>query len=469
MPQERIQKILAQAGITSRRKAEQLIKEGLVTVNGKVATIGEKADLAEDAIKVEGKLLQTKRPPMYIAFHKPRGVISMFADPEGRPTLGDFLARIKERLFPIGRLDFNSEGLILLTNDGAFAEKLQKRSDIARVYQVKVRGHVEPADLAKLERGAKVGERAFKPHSVRLAGNLASKSVIEWVTLESGAMDVKGAFESRGFLVEKITRTAIGHINLRGIAPGEHKLLKASQVEALLNQPELGMRALAEDAEAAVPFVQKDEETGEVKVVKSAKVIVKAPRGDAREERPKRSFGARREFGSRGDGPKRFGDRKPSGDRKPYGDRKPFGDRKPYGDRKPFGASSAAGGKIKPRDPNAPMPERPAREFKPGGYKAGGFKSGGFKSRGFGGEDRGGYKSRGGFGSDRGPSKFKSRSGGGFNSSFGRAPEGEDRRGEGFRSRAPRAGFKSGGGYRSGGAGAKSGGGGRIQVKRRTP
>src|SRR3954464_4173740 len=120
--QERIQKILAQAGVASRRKAEELIVEGVVTVNGKPAKLGDKAEWGKDAIKVRGKLLLTKESPIYLAFNKPKGVISSLSDPEGRATLSEFLRPIKERIYPIGRLDFNSEGLILLTNDGEFAE-----------------------------------------------------------------------------------------------------------------------------------------------------------------------------------------------------------------------------------------------------------------------------------------------------------------------------------------------------------
>src|SRR5687767_13402863 len=114
---ERVQKILSRAGIASRRKAEDLITEGEVTINGKVAKLGDKAELGKDAIKVKGKLLQGVEPTMYLAFHKPKNIVSTLHDPEGRPDNGDYLKQIKARVYPIGRLDFTSEGLILLTND----------------------------------------------------------------------------------------------------------------------------------------------------------------------------------------------------------------------------------------------------------------------------------------------------------------------------------------------------------------
>jgi 23S rRNA pseudouridine2605 synthase len=249
MAQERVQKILAQAGLASRRKAEELIQEGLVTINGKVAKLGDKADLSQDSIKVRGKLLQTKEAPVYLAVYKPKGLISAVGvDPEGRPTLSDVLgAKVKARVYPIGRLDFMSEGLIIMTNDGAFAEKLQKMEGVPRVYHVKVRGRPDASMIHRLEKGARIGNRLIKPHSIRLAEELANKIRIELVFTESGAIDLKTYFEQKGLLVESIRRTAIGQITLRGLEPGKFRFLKASQVEALLNHPELGLRTLSED------------------------------------------------------------------------------------------------------------------------------------------------------------------------------------------------------------------------------
>lgn len=248
MAQERVQKILAQAGIASRRKAEEMIQEGLVTINGKLAKLGDKADLETDSIKISGKLLRTKEAPVYLAVYKPKAVISALSDPEGRPTLMDVLgAKVKARVYPIGRLDFMSEGLILMTNDGAFAEKLQKMEGVPRVYHIKVRGRPDASMIGRLEKGARLGNRLVKPHSIRLAEELANKVRIEMVLTDSGAVDIKTLFEQKGFLVESIRRTAIGQITLRGLEPGRFRFLKASQVEALLTHPELGLRALSED------------------------------------------------------------------------------------------------------------------------------------------------------------------------------------------------------------------------------
>lgn len=250
----RVQKILAQAGIASRRKAEQLILEGSVTINGQPAKLGDRAEIGKDAIKVRGKLILQKEAPVYLAFYKPKGVISMMVDPEGRATLFDYLHKIKARVFPVGRLDFNSEGLLLLTNDGDFAERYHRDDSFPRIYHVKVKGHPDAEMLSRLDRPARLSEhsrRVIKPHSIRQVDSFTQKASIEAVFIGGGAVDVKAFFESKGFLVEKVTRTGIGHITLHGLAPGEFRFLKDTQVEALLKQPELGLTRLEQEAEVA--------------------------------------------------------------------------------------------------------------------------------------------------------------------------------------------------------------------------
>jgi 23S rRNA pseudouridine2605 synthase len=241
---ERLQKILAQAGIASRRKAEELIEQGLVTVNGNVAKIGDKADFTSDHIKVDGKLLRKLEDLFYVVFNKPKGVISMMSDPDGRPTISDFLAKMKARVNPIGRLDFNSDGLLLLTNDGALAEKIQKSDAFPRIYHVKIKGHITSEMIARLERGGRVGEKFAKPNSVRIHEELNKKTKIEIVFLNAANVDVKSYFESKGFLVEKITRTGIGHLTLHGLEPGKFRIVPKTKFEALFTQPELGVKAI---------------------------------------------------------------------------------------------------------------------------------------------------------------------------------------------------------------------------------
>jgi pseudouridine synthase len=263
MAKERVQKILARAGIASRRKAEELIVLGLVTINGKTAKLGDQAEYGKDSVKVEGKLIHSTEAKAYLLFNKPKGVISMMGDPQGRPSLEDFLGQVKYRLFPVGRLDYNSEGLILLTNDGDFSEKIQRRDDIVRVYHVKIGKHPSPEEISRLEKGGRVGNRNFKPHSVRLAQEFTRKSMIEITVVGSGAIDLKTYFEAKGIQTERIIRVGFGHLKLGNLEPGKFRYLKGTQAMSVLEQPELGMKRLEFDQEVAEKkrerFVQSKE------------------------------------------------------------------------------------------------------------------------------------------------------------------------------------------------------------------
>ncbi|MCM2279579.1 MAG: pseudouridine synthase [Oligoflexia bacterium] len=391
--QERLQKILAKAGITSRRKAEELIQLGEVTVNGRIAKIGDKADLAQDAIKVQGKLLQSAEPHVYLAFYKPRAVISMFADPEGRPTLADYLRKVHARLFPIGRLDFNSEGLLLLTNDGEIAEKLNRLDSVARTYEIKVKGHPDSGMLARLEKGSRIGNRLVKPHSVSLPESYSSKSRIRLVLVGSGAVDIKSFVEAKGFLVERLTRTAIGHITAHGMQPGEYRFLTKSQMQSLLDQPELGMKLADEDVkeeqirrEREAEKLQREalreaSESGAVSG-ESAEGEERPARGGARKPFGRKPFGAKREGGFGGKREGGFGGKREGG----FGGKREggFGAKREGG----FGAKREGGFGAK-------------REGGFGGKREGGF--GGKREGGFAGKREGGFagKREGGFGGKR--------------------------------------------------------------------
>lgn len=252
---ERIQKILAQLGLTSRRKAEELIAQGSVTVNGKIANLGDKALLGGDAIKVRGKLIQNQAEPRtYLLLNKPRKVLSTLHDPEGRLTLTDFIKHVPARVYPVGRLDFNTEGLILLTNDGEMAEKIQKSPELFRCYLVKIKGHLDEERLARLQRPGRLDSgKWLHPHTVRLAQGLEKKSQVEVILQGSGAFDLKQFFELKGFLVNQITRTSIGQLTLRGLQPGEFRHLRESQVLALIQQPELAVANRKPSKSAPLP------------------------------------------------------------------------------------------------------------------------------------------------------------------------------------------------------------------------
>ena len=163
-PAERLQKILADRGLASRRKAEDLIREGRVTVNGKVAVIGGKADPERDAIKVDGRRLSASPEKMYVLFNKPKNVVTTLKDPEDRTTVMDLVSLPKPRLFPVGRLDYDAEGLILLTNDGDLSNKLSHPSnEIPRTYLVKVKGKPQRDEMQRLSRGIRLEDGITAP------------------------------------------------------------------------------------------------------------------------------------------------------------------------------------------------------------------------------------------------------------------------------------------------------------------
>jgi 23S rRNA pseudouridine2605 synthase len=164
---ERLQKIIAAAGIASRRKAEELIAQGRVTVNGQVISeLGSKADSDRDHIKVDGKLLRGPERNVYLLLNKPRGYVTTVSDPEGRPTVMDLVKHVGERIYPVGRLDYSSEGLLLLTNDGELANRLTRaESHVPKTYLVKISGRAAEADIDKLRRGIRLGSKPGKPVS----------------------------------------------------------------------------------------------------------------------------------------------------------------------------------------------------------------------------------------------------------------------------------------------------------------
>jgi 23S rRNA pseudouridine2605 synthase len=274
---ERVQKLIAQAGLASRRDAEDLIRDGLVTINGKTAALGDKATLGVDAIKVKGKLIHFAATKVYYMIYKPKNFIAMIAeDEEGRPTLKDLINKqIKERLFPVGRMDFKGEGAIILTNDGDMAQKILKSNDIIRRYHVKVDRHPTQEDLARLARGGRIDGRSMQPYHVRVAEGYNRNSLIEISFEGMGAVDVKQFFENKGFFPEKVARVGIGHISAENLKPGDFKKLNPSSVEALFLQPELAKKHI----ERLV-----DKRAGGVKVVD-----VDALEADANDKRRGRS------------------------------------------------------------------------------------------------------------------------------------------------------------------------------------
>src|SRR2546423_7162878 len=239
MALERLQKIIAAAGIASRRKAEELIQTGLVSVNGSSVTeLGSKADPDTDSIRVNDKLLKGAERHEYIALNKPRGYVTTVSDPEGRPTVME-LVPSKARLYPIGRLDFNSEGLLLLTNDGGLAHKLMKAaSHIPKTYLVKVAGQPAEDQLRRLRTGVSIAEERDPRRRVRTARaeiRVIKEADNPWleVTLHEGRnRQIRKMFEEVGHHVEKIRRVRYGPLQL-DLPPGESRTLTAGEVSQL--------------------------------------------------------------------------------------------------------------------------------------------------------------------------------------------------------------------------------------------
>jgi pseudouridine synthase len=237
--QERLQKIIAQAGITSRRKAEELIAQGRVTVNGEVITeLGTKADAERDRIVVEGRPLQRAGRRLYLLLNKPTGYVSTVSDPQHRPTVVSLVRGIKERVYPVGRLDFHSSGLILLTNDGELANFLTSpRSGIPRTYQVKLEGEPSAEALQKLEEGIVLDGRKTAPCQIRLLHE-REKPWYEITLVEGRYHQVRRMFERIGQTVVKLKRVRIAFLTDQGLAPGQFRQLTTKEMNRLRNWQE---------------------------------------------------------------------------------------------------------------------------------------------------------------------------------------------------------------------------------------
>jgi pseudouridine synthase len=238
--QERLQKIIAQAGIASRRGAEELIATGEVTVNGAVVTeLGTKADPEKDHIKVRGKLINTRleqRENAYILLNKPKGYLSSTADPEKRALVVD-LVKGHGRLHPVGRLDYNSEGLLILTNDGQFSNLVASSGTIPKVYEVKVKGIPSEVAINKLRRGVRL-EDGFKtaPAEIKVLKPTDKNGWYEVTLYEGHNQQIRKMFDAIGHSVVKLKRTAIGHLTDKRLRVGESRKLTADEIR-LLREP----------------------------------------------------------------------------------------------------------------------------------------------------------------------------------------------------------------------------------------
>jgi 23S rRNA pseudouridine2605 synthase len=238
MAAERLQKIMAAAGIASRRKAEEIIAAGRVTLNGKVvAEQGTKADPELDDIRVDNQPIKSRERLLYFLLNKPKGYVSTVSDPEGRATVMDLMKNFPERVYPVGRLDYNSEGLLLMTNDGALAQKLMKAgSHVPKTYLVKVSGKPSKQDIIALRAGVTIeledGERVkTSPAEIRLVEDTPNPWY-EVILIEGRNRQIRRMFKRVGFDVEKIKRVQLGPLVL-DVPPGEFRSLTVREVAQL--------------------------------------------------------------------------------------------------------------------------------------------------------------------------------------------------------------------------------------------
>ena len=253
---ERLQKLLSQAGIASRRQAETMITAGRVAVNGEVVTeLGTKADPDHDMIVVDGRPLTVTAGKRYILLYKPSGYMTTLKDPEGRPLVIDLLKGIGERVYPVGRLDYNSEGLLLLTNDGEWANRLaHPRYEIDKEYHVRVQGQVMPEQVARLSAGVTLEDGRTAPATVAVLKESEQNTWISVTIHEGRYRQVRRMCEAVGLSVVRLRRNRYGFLNLEGLNPGEFRELTAEEAQRLAEDP----RAVAPQAKPVKPLYRED-------------------------------------------------------------------------------------------------------------------------------------------------------------------------------------------------------------------
>lgn len=237
----RLQRLLAQSGVASRRKCEELMLAGLVEVDGEVVTrLGTKVDPRTAVVRVGGKRLPPISPHVYLVLNKPRGVVSTMSDPQARRTLGDLVADRPERLFHVGRLDTDTEGLILLTNDGDFAQRVAHPSyELTKTYVAEVTGELQKTTVKRVLAGVDLDDGPVQAHSFKVVSATRDRSIVELVIHEGRNRIVRRLLDEVGHPVTRLTRTAIGPVRLQGLRSGELRELTLDELGVLLDAARL--------------------------------------------------------------------------------------------------------------------------------------------------------------------------------------------------------------------------------------
>lgn len=238
MEKIRIQKIMSDSGVCSRRKAEEYISEGRVKVNGRLCKLGDKALVGKDIITLDGERIYVakKRQLYYIMLHKPRGYVTTMSDELDRKCVTELITKVPERVYPIGRLDKNSEGLLLFTNDGNFANDIMHPSrHIAKTYRVTVRPDINDEQLIKLASGVEIDDKMTQECSVVVLDKQPGRVVLQMTIHEGRNRQIRKMCEAVGLEVARLKRTAIGPVKLGMLKPGEYRELKPDELRALRN------------------------------------------------------------------------------------------------------------------------------------------------------------------------------------------------------------------------------------------
>lgn len=233
--EERLQKILAQAGVCSRRAAEELIRQGRVRVDGQPVTeMGLKVDPNQHQITVNGKSLQGSEKKITLLLNKPRGYVTTMSDPQGRPIVSSLIKDIDLRLFPVGRLDLDTEGALLMTNDGELAQKLlHPKFEINKTYQVTIRGHIDPKEIQNLEQGIVLDGRQTWPAQISVQEKSDKTTILHIIIHEGRKRQVRRMFEAIGHPVIHLKRLAYGNLRLGNLALGKYRLLSKKDLDRL--------------------------------------------------------------------------------------------------------------------------------------------------------------------------------------------------------------------------------------------
>lgn len=235
---ERLQKVLAKAGVASRRRAEELIRQGKVRVDGQVVTeLGTKVDPQVQTIEFDGRPLTSQEKKVYILLHKPAGYLSTVDDPYGRPIVTDLLKNIKQRVYPVGRLDLDTEGALLLTNDGELAQKILHPShEVNKTYVARVKGRPGKKKLDALSRGIELEGRKTWPASITVLESAAESTTLEIIIHEGRKRQVRKMFEAIEHPVQHLKRTAYGKLGLGNLQSGKYRILAPNDIELIFNK-----------------------------------------------------------------------------------------------------------------------------------------------------------------------------------------------------------------------------------------